>query len=375
MIKEITVFTNGESSEISTWSNVPFFFTETLMKKGIKVNRVNIYPKYKSEFYFNNYLVKILNRLYKRQNTYNYFRSLLHFYRTRKLIKRSIKKYPDSDVFMFLTFSFSAAGLTQKKIVQFGDWTYDYYFRYFLNREPNWFEKKSIQRENSQVEGSNLSLALFPAIAEDLNTKFNTPVKYLGNVINALYEPNEEEILELKKKSKSILFVGSLKYIEGARALVEAFKIIQTKIPESSLHFVGFKTEDFQTLPENVYCHGYLNKSIEEQKQLYYELVKNAKVFVNTTPKWGSFSSSLEVMYFYTPIIITPYKEFTETFGKEFKGGYFCNDNAELANTIIKLIESENYLVTCMNAHNLVQNFTWDRYIDKFLSEIENIKK
>ncbi|HEX7868996.1 MAG TPA: hypothetical protein VF455_02690, partial [Chryseobacterium sp.] len=147
MIKEITVFTNGESSEISTWSNVPFFFTETLMKKGIKVNRVNMYPKYKYEVYFNNYFIKILNRLYKIHNTYNYFRSLMHFYRTRKLIKQAIKRYPDSDVFMFLTFSFSAAGLTQKKIVQFGDWTYDYYFRYFKNREPNWFEKKSINRE------------------------------------------------------------------------------------------------------------------------------------------------------------------------------------------------------------------------------------
>lgn len=375
MIKEITVFTNGESSEISTWSNVPFFFTETLMKKGIKVNRVNMYPKYKYEVYFNNYFIKILNRLYKRHNTYNYFRSLMHFYRTRKLIKQAIKRYPDSDVFMFLTFSFSAAGLTQKKIVQFGDWTYDYYFRYFKNREPNWFEKKSINRENSQIEGSDLSLALFPAIAEDLNAKFSTPVKYLGNVINAVYEPNRDEILELKKKSNSILFVGSMKYIEGARALIEAFKIILKQNPESTLHFVGFKTEDFSTLPNHVYCYGYLDKAVPKEQELYYELVKNAKVFVNTTPKWGSFSSSLEVMYFYTPIIITPYQEFIETFGNEFKGGYFCNDNAELASTITKLIESEKYLVTCMNAHDAVQDFTWDRYIDKFLSEIENIEK
>jgi hypothetical protein len=41
-IKEITVFTIGDSKKMSTWSNVPFFFTETLISKGVKVNRVDI---------------------------------------------------------------------------------------------------------------------------------------------------------------------------------------------------------------------------------------------------------------------------------------------------------------------------------------------
>lgn len=374
MIREITVFTNGESSEISTWSNVPFFFTETLIKKGIKVNRINIYPEYKSELYFNKYAVKILNRFYK-NNTYNYFRSLLHFYRTRKLIKRGIEKYPNSDIFLFLTFSFSATGLTNNKIVQFGDWTYDYYFKYFNKRKPNWFENNSIKRENTQIEGSDLCIALFPAIAEHLNKQFSTPIIYLGNVINAVYKPDKEEIIELKKNSNSILFVGSMKYIEGARALIDAFKTIFKKNPKYCLHFIGFKNEDFDIIPENVFCHGYLNKAVKEEEKLYYDLVKNAKVFVNTTPKWGSFSSSLEAMYFYTPIIVTPYQEFIQTFGWQFQGGFFCEDNTLLAKKITTLFENENYLETCINAHNSVKDFTWDSYIDKFLFEVEKIKK
>src|SRR5215831_14407914 len=43
-IREITVFTNGDSGQISTWSNVPYFFIETLKTKGIKVNRVDLNP-------------------------------------------------------------------------------------------------------------------------------------------------------------------------------------------------------------------------------------------------------------------------------------------------------------------------------------------
>ena len=33
-IKEINVFTNGDAGKLSTWSNFPYFFTETL-KEGI----------------------------------------------------------------------------------------------------------------------------------------------------------------------------------------------------------------------------------------------------------------------------------------------------------------------------------------------------
>lgn len=43
-IKEINVFTNGDALKLSTWSNFPYFFTETLEEKGIKVNRINIQP-------------------------------------------------------------------------------------------------------------------------------------------------------------------------------------------------------------------------------------------------------------------------------------------------------------------------------------------
>ena len=43
-MNEITIFTYGDSNKISTWSNVPYFFTTTLEKKGIIVNRINIRP-------------------------------------------------------------------------------------------------------------------------------------------------------------------------------------------------------------------------------------------------------------------------------------------------------------------------------------------
>ena len=41
-IKEITVFSIGDSLELSTWSNVPYFLTKSLEDKNIKINRVNL---------------------------------------------------------------------------------------------------------------------------------------------------------------------------------------------------------------------------------------------------------------------------------------------------------------------------------------------
>jgi hypothetical protein len=379
MIKEITVFTNGDSEEISTWSNVPYFFTKTLMKKGVKINRVNIYAdEFKpslSKTIVDKYLSKILNRIYKRNNTYSHFRSPFHFNKTRNLIKKSVEKYPNSDVFLFLTFSFSAVGFTEKKVVQFGDWTYDYYLKYFANRKPNWFEKQSVNRENTMINGSDLSIALFPAVAEYMKPKYSTPIKYLGNVINAIYEPNKIELLELKKKSKKFLFIGSKKYILAARELISAFEKTQNKHQDAELHFIGLKEEDFENLPENVFCHGYLNKSDDAECKIYYDLVKNARAFVNTSQKWGSFSSSLEMMYFYTPLIIAPYQEFIETFGEDYEGGYFCKENDHLAEKLNRILQDQNYLTMCDIAHEAVKKFTWDSYVDGFLAVTEQIEK
>ncbi|MHA5135034.1 hypothetical protein [Oenococcus oeni] len=44
MIKEITVFSYGDSNLLKTWSNVPYFFTKTFADDGVSVNRVNVEP-------------------------------------------------------------------------------------------------------------------------------------------------------------------------------------------------------------------------------------------------------------------------------------------------------------------------------------------
>jgi glycosyltransferase involved in cell wall biosynthesis len=375
-VREITVFTNGDSRKISTWSNVPFFFTETLISNGLRVNRVDLSPSPFLEKLFYKTVHRMIKKIYK-DTTYDYFRSLTNFIDVRNRIKKAVKKYPNSDAYIFLTFSFSSVKLTKKPTILFGDWTYQHYFNYFLDRKPDFFEKQCIARENAQIESSKLVFSLFPQVAEHMKNSYkNKEIHYLGNVINSLHKVPESEILQLKEESKNLLFVGSEKYIEGAKSLINAFKDIKQNDQQLSLHIIGMSDKNFDDLPENVYCYGYLDKGKENERQLYYKLFREAKIFINTTPKWSAFSATIEAMYFFTPVIVTPYDEFQKTFGNEIEFGCYCEENtsALIKEKIYKILNSKNYISICKNSHISVQDFTWQTYINKIIEKIENLQ-
>ena len=381
MIKEITVFANGDSSKISTWSNVPYFFTETMMAKGIKVNRVDLSPDRDKEARFNKVARRIIKLLTKRNHCYDYFRSKVHFNNVRARIKKAIADYPDADALLFLTFSFSAGGLTDKKKVLFGDWTFDYHINYFCQRKPDFFERKSIGREDAQINASDLILPLFPKVADYMKLRYGgKDIRYLGNVINALVDFTESEtdtILQEKVDTHKLLFIGGTKYAEGAEQLIAAYGILKKQNPALSLHIIGMTEANFGELPPDTHCYGYLDKEDEQQREQYYRLMREAQLFINTTSKWGAFSASIEAMYFHIPVVVRPYDEFKQTFedGAEGIVYYTGSSPEELAKTISDTTGSDSYKQKCMSAHSLVESFTWSAYADKVLEGIAGIEK
>jgi glycosyltransferase involved in cell wall biosynthesis len=372
-ITEVTVYTNQDSRLVSSWSNVPYFFTETLISKGIKVNRVDLSPPAFLNQLFNKTIPMIIRLIY-RHNSFTYFRTSLHFRIVRARIRKAIREFDRSQAHIFLTFSFSPVGLTDVLSVQFCDWTYDYYIRHFENRKPNPLERQGIKREDSQIEGSSLVITLFPSVAQYMrNTYQNKNILYLGNVVNSLYEIPGSDILEDRPKSNDLLFVGGRKYIDGARTLIQAYGVLKNEFPDLKLSIIGMAAEDFGPLPDGITCYGYLDKGKEREKELYYSLFQKAKVFINTTPKWGAFSAAVEAMYYYIPVIVAPFSEFVETFGTDIAFGCYCEENSAslLCSCIRKVLNHHSYSSLRYQAHAAVEDFTWSAYIDKVLKIIQ----
>ncbi|MBA3681866.1 MAG: glycosyltransferase [Bacteroidetes bacterium] len=377
-LREVTVFTNGDSTKLSTWSNVPYLFTQTLIEKGIKVNRVDLTPDASLKNFWDKTMGRVARKLNKQTN-FEYFRSRLHFMNVSSRIKKAIHAHRQTDIFIFLTFSFSASKLTKKPVVLFGDWTYDYYFQYYENRKPDLLEQQSIHRENSGIEIADLVLPLFPGIAAHMKKTYsNKNIHYLGNVINSVNTISEAEALKAKENSNELLFVGGPKYLAGALSLITAFGNLKKQNPLLKLHIVGMKEADIGiTLPTDVICYGYIDKGNDKERELYYDLFKRAKAFINTTPKWGAFSATIEAMYFYNPVIVMPYDEFVETFGKQIPFGVYCHENTAEAieKSIRTVFEHTDYNSVCIQANNAVKDYSWSAYIDKMIRLINALPK
>ena len=372
-MNEVIVFTNGDSSKLSTWSNVPYCFTETLIRKGVRVHRVDINPRQRLRKWFNRRVMPIV-RWFAPNTTYDYFRSWIHYLDVKHRIRAAIQAHPEADHHIFLTFSFSSAGMSKATCLQFGDWTYDHYIRYFKDRKPDFFERCSIAREDACIQRSDLIFPLFPRVEKYMIDRYRHPeTHYLGNVINAVVGPDDEaDIIRQRMSARRILFIGKDKYVEGARQLIEAFRLLKPVMPDLRLDIVGMTGRPFGILPEDVHCHGYLDKGHPEERALYYNLMRQARVFVNTTPRWGAFSATVEAMFMYLPVVVTPYGEFTETFSRAIDFGCYCPENRSdlIAAAVSQIFESEDYPNMCKLAHASVESYSWDSYIEQLMASV-----
>lgn len=374
-IKEITVFCEqGDPAEIRTWSNVPYFLTRTLEEHGVKVNRVNLHPGTNR---FHKLFYKLWNVFAKgvfRNKYYTYRRTGIYFRLTERRIRKAVRRYPESGAFLFTCYNFSTKKYSGKPLVLFSDWTADYDARFFKGTEPEklpYHERKFIRRQRDCIESADSVVCLFPDMAADMQRVYRNPnIRYIGNVVNTLCEPDKERILPLKKQGREILFVGKKHYLKGAEELLEAFAALRKEIPDAKLHIIGMRADKFKELPEGVVCYGYLDKGNPNACRTYYGLMEKCRLFINTTPKWGAFSASVEAMYHYMPVIVTPYGEFTATFGTEIPFGCYHSETSGsggLYREMSRLLDDGNFEKRAEAAHNAVEAMTWNNFVNRLL--------
>ena len=368
MKKVIVVFTRGDSRKLSTWSNVPYFLTKTLKQQGFEVIHIDVSYKRLSRLFR---YVNIFNKIFiNRRTVYEFNRTGINAALVDWKMRRVVRKYKSSILFISLGFSFCPYKYTDKTMM-LGDWSIDYMLEKFLQRKPDKLELKAIERERKFIDNVQFMVSLFPDMAKWMENKYGRDVHYCGNVVNSVFEPNADSAIAQKIDSSSILFIGKPKYREGAKILIETVEKVKIKYPEVKLNIIGMSDGDFENLPDNVICYGYLDKSDTTDCVHYYKLLNEAKIVVNTTAGWGAFSSLVEAMYWYTPIITTPYSSFVSTFGKSIDFGLYAKELElkSLYDCIQAIFEMDynHYMKLCTNARESVQHFTWDEYIKKIL--------
>lgn len=371
-VSEIVVYTYGDSNSAKTWSNVPYFLVNTLIEKGYTVHQVNILKF--------NFIQKVFNKLCRTINKdtgIEFSRLPLNAKIVKKIMNKSIAQYPSADLLISTNFSFSPASVCDDvPSLMLCDWTFEYLIRHFKKREPTRLEKKEIVRQDQEIRKSDYVVTLFPQIKEDMEQYYNSNnIYYLGNVLNTAVEPDDLADAEKKYHHKKILFVGQKKYMDSLLAIIEAVKRYNVdEIDRIHLDVIGIGNIPEVEGNDDITMFGYLDKTREEEKAKYYRLLSDASLCINTSENWGGFSSIIEAMYFYTPVVTSEYGEFVNTFGKQIDFGCYCENNVE---DIIKAFqeilnsEKDEYIEKCKNAHNAVKQFTWSSYVDRMIELVE----
>ena len=390
MIEGILFFTYGDANNANVWSNVPYCFSHALENEGITVHRIDYSMNSTFASFYDLVLRRFFEALTFRKLRFPYLRTtkLFKFFAERK-IKKAIQQYPQADLCLFMGYGFYNKWSNAPSLL-FSDWTTEMDIR--KKRKPNFLEKRIIQQEKEAINHAEYVVSLFPVCCEEMkrkNPKAN--IHFLGgNVINDLSgirlkrreergkrreektskEIFVEDLIETKSKSKKLLFIGrKTTYLEAAKKLIEAYKLLKEEeaYKDYELDIVGCAESDFGSLPEGVTCYGFLNKSEEKDRKTYYNLLLNAKVLVNANPKWGAFSSTVEAMYYYTPVIVSPYQDFVKNFGEVIDFGIYNQDftSKYITNDIKTIINSDNYIEMCNFAHENVKTYTWENYVEQ----------
>ncbi len=372
--KAVILYTCGDSTKLSTWSNVPYLFSGALERSGIDLVRVDISPSKVINRIFNTLSFYLFRKVCRFRTCPEFHRTWLHRFIVYRRLKKVANQYPDATLNLFLSYGFTNP-YSKAPSVLWCDWTDEIVIER-LGRGIKWYEIGSIKHERSVMKRASAVYTMFPKCREQMEKMYGRAIVHLNrNVVNDAsgQEIDLEELVRVRAKSNNILFIGNHRYRGAALLLIDAFKKLQKLNDKLELHIVGMSLQELgRDGNEGIHCYGYLSKDIEDQRNTYYKLMHSARVFVNPATQWGGYSSTVEAMYFACPVIVTPYADFVAEYGNDISFGRYLRPEDDLADTITAVMNSERYKEMCYKAHEVVADYTWDNYMRDLLADLRN---
>lgn len=379
---KIIVCSNGDSLKLKTWSNIPYLCIKALEEKGVKVLRVNIAKR----SFFNpfvgawtiilsNVFVSLKKLLFgiNAQTTYNADRMKFCIKRVAKHMDEAIEDNSNADIQLVFSFSHISNNNSIPTIMM-GDWTLEYFINEHQKRKPDYFEKRAIVREYEAMERAEALLTFFPNVYKVISEKFPQKTYYLGHFINSLEKVDDYNMEEIRRhhfESRKILFVGGCHYKTGVQILAEAIESLNKEHGcNYTLEIIGIRENELKKKYSCCRYHGYLDKENVYDRELYYTLFRDAKLFANVTSEWCGAGSIYEALYWGLPVMLHPNKDIVSMLDKTSSFTFWVKEMEQVKSEIrtVMQLDEDVYEEISLNAHSFVKDMTWDHYSEKIIN-------
>jgi glycosyltransferase involved in cell wall biosynthesis len=375
---KINLFTYGDSRDINTWSNLPYYFQKALIAHDVRVQPTNLSPSDSRGFYLFSHLWNLRARLAARAGLNvpsDVFRTKINYVLANNRVKAASRRYVDADLNVFMTFSFSSYRYAAVPVVHYCDRTYEHYLE-DGGQIPTRRDRAFIQIDRENIENADLVLTTSEDCRQFITSRYQaTRVIHLKAGLNresADIDPHA--LIAQKERSKDILFIGRGVYKRGVDILIKAFTIFnQQHGGQFALRLVGIRPHELprelQTGDKNIHCYGYLDRSVAGQLALYNQLLQSARLFVFPTRPGPVAGVLREAQLNCTPVIISNVPGTSERVMHDGTGILVDSlEPEEFARHMSALVMDESrWRRLAYNAHVSIKDRTWSKTVDTFL--------
>jgi hypothetical protein len=168
---KINLFCWGDSNDINTWSNVPYFFARALIAQKVDVRRLNLIPQggliYRALNFLNGKRNRVASLFGLRPRPIfrvPAFHRLVNFH-----LAKASRKFQDADLNLFLSFSFSSHRYSNVPVALYCDRTYEHHLEE-QDIRPGYVDRCLIRREKRNLQDARYVFTFNRACLEFIGT-------------------------------------------------------------------------------------------------------------------------------------------------------------------------------------------------------------
>jgi glycosyltransferase involved in cell wall biosynthesis len=374
---KINLFCWGDSNDINTWSNVPYFFARALISRKVEVRRLSLIPEEGLVKRGLNFLNRNRNRAASLFGLAS--RPIFRLPAFQRLVNlhlaKTCRKFQDADLNLFLTFSSSSYRYSDVPVALYCDRTYEHHLEEQGIR-PGHADRCLIRMERRNLQNARYVFSLNRACLEFIHDRYGvqSPVLLKAGInLSGDEFPDPSALIARKQAARNILFVGRGYYQRGVDILLKAFLRFNAGFSDPfTLHLVGVTDNELPEPQADVICHGYLRKDDPAQYRKYIDLLASARLFVFPMRSGPIAGVLREALWMCTPVILTNVTNASDRV-QDGKNGILAAraDPEEIAHCMSVLVaDSGVWGRMAAYARESVRDETWEATVDRFLQVI-----